>query len=196
MSGLEVCGGSADDGTVIARVRTEEGFGLVELMVSMVMLNVGILAVVAAFNSGVIALRTAGEISTASVLADKQMELYRALLYAQIALDTTALATANANTTYQCDDANKIDPAGACGGANQAAPLSPPTTCSPMTTQCNPRQTVTGPDGRTYRVDTYIVSQTPPTGRALKLVTVVVRNGDTMKTLTRLSSTFDASSAS
>lgn len=181
---------------MIARARTEEGFGLVELLVSMVMLNVGILAVVAAFNSGVIALRTAGEVSTASVIADKQMELYRALLYDEIALDAAALTTANADTTYQCDDANKIDPAGACGGANQAAPLSPPTTCSPMTLQCDPSQDVTGPDGRTYRVDTYIVSQTPPTGRAVKLVTVVVRKASGTTTLTRLSSTFDESSAS
>ena len=44
-----------------------------------------------------------------------------------------------------------------------------------MTPQCNPRQTVTGPDQRSYRVDTYVVSQTPPTGRAVKLVTIVVR---------------------
>lgn len=181
---------------MIPRARTEDGFGLVELLVSMLMLNVGILAVVAGFNSGVIALRNAGEVSTASVLADKQMELYRALLYTQIALDQTALAAANADPIYQCDKANKIDPAGACGGANQAAPLSPATTCSPMTTQCDPSQDVTGPDGRTYRVDTYIVSQTPPTGRALKLVTVVVRKADGSKMLTRLSSTFDESSGS
>lgn len=181
---------------MIARLRKDDGFGLVELMVSMVMLNVGILAVVAAFNSGVIALRTAGEVSTASVLADKQMELYRALLYGQIALDEAALAAANTDTTYQCDVANKIDPAGPCGGANQAAPLSPPTTCSPLTVQCTPIQNVTGPDGHAYRVDTYMVSQTPPTGRAVKLVTVVIRKSSTLATLTRLSSTFDESSGS
>lgn len=179
---------------VIARARTEEGFGLIELMVSMVMLNVGILAIVAAFNSGAVALRSAGEVSTASVVADKQMELYRALLYSEIAVDTTSLATANTDTVYQCDSANKIDPTGACGGGNQQTQLMK--TCSPVTTQCNPSQTVTGPDSRSYRVDTYIISQTPPTGRALKLVTVVVRTSGTLKTLTRLSSTFDASSGS
>ncbi len=182
---------------MIARARTEDGFGLIELLISMVMLNVGILAVVAGFNSGMLALRSAAEVSTASVLADKQMELYRALLYAQIALDSAALTTANADTTYQCDNANKIDPTGACGGANQAAPLSPATTCSPMTTQCTPRQlNVTGPDGHLYRIDTYVVSQTPPTGRAVKLVTIVVRSANGLETLTRLSSTFDASSGS
>jgi hypothetical protein len=181
---------------VIARARKDDGFGLVELMVSMVMLNVGILAVVAAFNAGVVALRTAGEVSTASVLADKQMELYRALLWDEIALDQTELAAANADATYQCDDANKIDPAGACGGANQAAPLTPPTTCAPLTPQCDPSQAVSGPDGHPYRVDTYIVSQTPAGGRAVKLVTVVVRKATNLQTLTRLSTTFDESSGS
>lgn len=196
MRPLEVCGVPADDGTVIARARTEEGFGLIELMVSMVMLNVGILAIVAAFNSGAIALRNAGEVSTASVVADKQMELYRALLYDEIALDSSSLTTANADAVYQCDRANKKVSPGSCGGSNQADPLLPPTTCSPMTTQCNPSQTALGPDGRSYRVDTFIVSQTPPTGRAVKLVTVVVRRADTLKALTRLSSTFDESSGS
>ena len=80
-------------------LRSEEGFGLIELLISMVMLNVGILAIVAAFNSGAIALRNASEVSAASVLGDKQMELYRALQYTQIALDATALGTANSDTT-------------------------------------------------------------------------------------------------
>jgi len=177
---------------VIARLRTQEGFGLIELMVSMVMLNIGILAIVAAFNSGALALKRAGEVSTASVVADKQMELYRALKYTEIALDSTAVATANTDTIYQCDQANKIDPAGTCGGANeQTQELR---TCATLTPQCDPRQTVSGPDQRSYRVDTYIVSQTPPTGRPVKLVTVTVRRGSDLKTLARVSSSFDESS--
>ena len=177
---------------MISRLRTQEGFGLIELLVSMVMLNVGILAIVAAFNSGALALKRAGEISTASVVADKQMELYRALKYTQLALDSTAVATANGDTTYQCDSANKIDPAGACGGANQQTQQL--TTCATMTPQCNPRQTVSGPDRRSYRVDTYIVSQTPPSGRPVKLITIVVRRGSDLGMLARVSSSFDESS--
>lgn len=194
MRPLEVSGAGADEETVIARGRTEDGFGLIELMVSMVMLNVGILAIVAAFNSGAIAIKNAGEVSTASVVADKQMELYRALLYSEIAVDATSVATANGDSVYQCDSANKIDPTGACGGGNQQVQVTK--TCSPMTVQCNPKQTTTGPDGRAYRVDTYIVPQTPPTGRPVKLVTVVVRHSSTQRVLTRLSSTFDESSGS
>ena len=173
-------------------LRSEDGFGLIELVISMTMLNVGILAVVAAFNSGAIALRNASEVSAASVLGDKQMELYRALKYTQIALDTTAVGTANGDTIYQCDLANKVNPAGSCGGANQQTQQL--TTCGTMTPQCSPRQTVNGPDQRPYRVDTYIVSQTPPTGRAVKLVTIVVRRGSDLRQLARVSSSFDQSS--
>ena len=93
---------------MIARLRSEEGFGLIELVISMVMLNVGILAIVTAFNSGAVALKHASEVSSAAVLADKQMELYRALKYAEIALDSTSVTTANADTTYQCDYANRV----------------------------------------------------------------------------------------
>ena len=178
--------------SVSARLRSQDGFGLVELMISMVMLNVGILAIVAAFNSGALAIKRAGEVSTASVLGDKQMELYRALKYTEIALDSNSVTTANTDTNYQCDQANKIDPNGACGGANQQTQQL--TTCGTMTPQCDPRQTVTGPDGRSYRVDTYVVSQTPPTGRAVKLVTIVVRRGSDLGVLARVSSSFDQSS--
>ena len=73
------------------RLREEDGFGLVELMISLVVLNVGILAIVAAFNSGTLALLRATETSTASALGDKQMELYRAITYAGISLNTTAV---------------------------------------------------------------------------------------------------------
>lgn len=177
---------------MIRRLRSQEGFGLIELLISMVMLNVGILAIVAAFNSGALALKRAGEVSTASVVADKQMELYRALKYTEIALDSASVTTANTDTRYQCDSANKIDPAGACGGANQQTQQL--TTCGTLTPQCNPRQTVAGPDQRTYRVDTYVVSQTPPTGRPVKLVTIVVRRGSDLRALARVSSSFDQSS--
>jgi type II secretory pathway pseudopilin PulG len=177
---------------VKARLRGQEGFGLIELLLSMIMLNIGLLAIVAAFNSGALALKHAGEVSTGSVVADKQMELYRALKYTEIALDSTAVTTANSETNYQCDPANKIDPNGACGGANQQTQQLK--TCSPMTPQCNPRQTVTGPDGRQYRLDTYVVSQTPPNGRDVKLVTIVVRRGSDLQVLARVSSSFDQSS--
>ena len=191
MPALEVQALPADEPGV-KKLRSQEGFGLLELIVSMTMLNIGILAIVAAFQSGAIALKNAGEVSTASVVADKQMELYRALKYTEIALDSNAVTTANSDTAYQCDIANKIDPHAACGGANQQTQQL--RTCGTMTPQCNPRQTVTGPDRRSYRLDSYVVSQTPPTGRTVKLVTIVVRRSSDLRVLARVSSSFDQSS--
>ena len=86
---------------VKVRLRDEEGFGLVELLIAMLMLNIGILAIVASFNSGAVALRRASHVSTASALADQQMEAYRALLYSQIGLDTGQIA--GLDNTYKCD---------------------------------------------------------------------------------------------
>jgi Tfp pilus assembly protein PilV len=177
---------------VAARARRQDGFGLIELIVSMTMLNIGILAIVAAFNSGALAIKRAAELSTASVVGDKQMELYRAVKYTEIALDATAVAAANGVPSYQCDPANMVDPNGTCGGANQATLIT--RTCATPTPQCTPRQTVTGPDGRSYHLDTYIVSQTPPNGRTVKLVTIVVRKAGATTSLARVSSTFDESS--
>jgi hypothetical protein len=42
---------------------------------------------------------------------------------------------------------------------------------------------LTGPDGGSYRIDTYILPQTPTGGRAVKLVTVVVRDGSNLSGL-------------
>ena len=50
--------------------RDESGFGLLELLMAIVMLNVGILAIVAAFSSGSTALARASRISTAAALAN------------------------------------------------------------------------------------------------------------------------------
>ena len=53
-------------GGVNLRVQEEGGFGLIELLIAIVMLNIGILAIVAAFNSGAVALRRASHIQSAT----------------------------------------------------------------------------------------------------------------------------------
>jgi len=164
--------------------RSEQGFGLIELLMAMVMLNVGILALVAAFQSGAVALRRSSHISTAASLADSQMELYRALTYSQIVLDATQLASVD--NTYKCDAA-----LGAACPNSTGAELTG--TCSSQANACNPSRVVTGyGDNYGYRVDTYILSITPSSGRPLKQVTVVVRDGNNVaKTFARETSTFD-----
>ena len=188
-------------GGVKLRVQEEGGFGLIELLIAIVMLNVGILAIVAAFNSGAVALRRASHISNASTLADSQMELYRALTYAQIALDSTDLASVD--DTYKCDSAlgtscpNTYTTCAAAPCADNTVPVQ---TCtgSPLPNQCRASRSVQGPDNGSYRIDSYLKYTTPnngsSAGRQLKQVTVVVRDQTNLgKVWARETSTFDPS---
>jgi type II secretory pathway pseudopilin PulG len=171
--------------------RGEAGFGLIELIMAMTILNVGILAVVAALNSGAIALQRASKVSTASALVDAQMEQYRALQYSAIGLYD--VATADADTTYRTDPSrsygnDSMVPVGSCAGTTFPVP-------------CQPIQVVDGassPDGKRYRVDTYVVQSWPTAAsQSLKQVTVVVRDGTNLaKVLVRSQSTFDRSTGS
>jgi Tfp pilus assembly protein PilV len=172
-----------------ARLRSEQGFGLIELLMAMVMLNIGILAIVAAFNSSMFALNRASRISTASALADSQMELYRALTYSAIALDSTALGSVD--NTYKCDSA-----LGASCPNSTSAEVT--TTCTGSPNECTPSRSVIGADRKQYRVDTYITTTTPTGGRSVKVVTVVVRNARALsaRPFARLTSTFDQSTGS
>ena len=156
-----------------AQPRDERGFALVEMLIAIVVINVALLAILLSLTSGVASLRRSAEVSTASAVADKQLERYRALAFTSIFLDTTSLAATD--STYQGDSAYSASQ------VNQA--------CSPLVAACTPSQTLTGPDGRSYRVDTYIVSVTPAGGAAVKQVTVVVRRAGTTGTLARVVST-------
>lgn len=176
------------------RLREETGFGLIELLIAMLMLNIGILAVAAAFTSGQVSLRRAGAIATASTLADSQMELYRAVKYDLIKLHQASVSAAD--STYKCD---------AAYGASGCDPFSDTdstknvifTTCTtPVPDYCNPSRTATGADGKSYRIDTFITEDTVSSGRPVRRVMVVVRNPTTLATLARQSSNFDASTGS
>lgn len=186
-------------------MREEGGFGLIELVIAMFMLNVGILALVAGFNSGAVALQRASHVSTAAALADSQMELYRGLTYAQIGLDATALA--GVDNTYKCDVAQKPSGASICPNTVTACVLA--TGCADYTVQtrptacalseCTPTRLVTAatsPDHHPYRIDSYIRNMTPTGGRQLRQITVVVRDGNTTSMVfARQTSTFDPSTS-
>jgi Tfp pilus assembly protein PilV len=172
------------------RLRSESGFGLAELVIAMAMLSVALLALVAALSSGIVTLQRSGTAATAGTLADKQMERYRALKYASIQLDTASVTTANSDSVYTSGPGNGWSASQVTG------------TCSPVPVECKPTQTVTGPDNHQYRIDTYIVYDTPPdpdgpgpltAGRQLKLITVVVRDPQRLTgvPLAKLQSRFD-----
>jgi prepilin-type N-terminal cleavage/methylation domain-containing protein len=165
------------------RLGDERGFGLIELMAAMTVLAIGILALFAMFESGIRHLSRASTITTAGALADKEMENFRAIRYQSIGLpdDLVLAATApySSDPAYQSNAASRVILL-ACGTA-------------PCTTDV-PVQTLTGADGKSYRVDTYVTWQTVGAGRQVKLVTIVVRDGtDTSKVWARAASAFDRS---
>ena len=175
------------------RAREESGFGLLELLMAMVMLNVGILAIVAAFSSGNAALARASQVSTAAALAEKQVESYRGLIYDNIVFITSEWNAAVADSTYTADTVYT---------SNMRSPVSPKALVSTVTncpsnvpsTSCDPSYSVTGPDHRSYRVDTYLYYDALGGGSQLKSITVVVRSAtSTSRSLARVSSTFDSS---
>ena len=154
-----------------------------ELLLSLTILNIGLLALVASLNSGVVAVKRASQISTAATLADSQMELYRAIKYSVLALDYTA--TNMTDSTYRSDPVL---------GGDVGLSVTTATGCVGMPNYCNPSRTTTGPDRRSYRIDSYVTWTTPTSGRQIKLVTVVVREGASpYKQLSRQQSTFDES---
>ena len=81
----------------------EEGFTLVELLIAMIVLTIGILALVAAYTSGYVALNRATRVSSAEVLTDSQMERFRALSYTSIQLNRTCGASCAEDSTYTSD---------------------------------------------------------------------------------------------
>ncbi len=168
------------------RLRSNEGMGLVELVIAMVILNIGLLALLAAFTGSTSSVRRASRTATASTLADSQLELYRALTYSQIGLDSAAVTTTDA--VYRADSA--------LPGGSTASLIT--RTCTGPPDECNPSRTLSGPDGGNYRIDTYVVSRTPTGGRALKLVTVVVRDASDLsaRPWVRHSSSFDETTGS
>jgi prepilin-type N-terminal cleavage/methylation domain-containing protein len=159
-----------------SRLRSQKGFALIEMLAAIVVINIGLLAILLALNSGMVTLRRSAESSTASAIADQQVERFRALAYPAIYLDTTLLAATD--STYQTDSAYSV---------SQVSQ-----TCTPLVAACTPSQTVTGPDGRSYRVDTYIVWATPTGGAPVKQVTVVVRKPGSPTVLARVVSTAGA----
>jgi Tfp pilus assembly protein PilV len=162
------------------RLRADQGFGLIELLIAMIILNVGILAIVASFNAGIITLNRASRITTAAVLGDQQMELYRAIKYDSIRLSSSTIPAVPPYTTDAAYSASQI--------------TTPTCTGSPVPDECNASRTATGADGKPYRVDTYIVETTPTGGRTVKLVTIVVRDGSELsKVYVRQASSFDQS---
>jgi type II secretory pathway pseudopilin PulG len=190
------------------QLSSEEGFGLIELMMAMVILQIALLALVGAFGAGSAALARASRANTGQALASQQMELYRSMTYDAIGLDTAAAPTTG---RYVADTA--ACPASQSPVCGNTGPRNNPNTSTWSCTAtsgstsvsffysangvnpCTAARTVsagTSPDGQSYFVDTYIkLIPATTVQRAYKQVTVIVRDGVRSKVLVKQVSTFD-----
>jgi Tfp pilus assembly protein PilV len=191
----------------------EAGFGLIELLISMVILQIALLAIVGAFGAGAVALGRAGLLNTAAVLADTQMELYRSMPYDAIGLDTASAPTTGmyvadtvacpSSQTPVCSNTDPRNNATPNTGTWSCTAVTPPGTTSVLTyfsangiNPCVAHRPVSGaasPDGKTYYVDTYIAWASAAGQRPAKTVSVLVRNSAGTKVLARVITAFDCS---
>ncbi|TMM15139.1 MAG: hypothetical protein E6F98_02615 [Actinobacteria bacterium] len=162
---------------MIRRLRSEEGFGIVELVVATVVLTVALLALMAAYDEAFVSLHKSARTSSAATLAETQLELYGALPFASIGLSSTKLTAAASDTYYGTDEA-ALSPTG--------TDVTNPS-CDTTSAQCLPVQaSVKGSDGKNYRIETFVrdVTQTVTSGWTTpeRVVTVVVRDPNTSGT--------------
>jgi type II secretory pathway pseudopilin PulG len=193
---------------------SESGFGLVELLIAMVILQIALLAIVGAFGAGSVALGRASRANTAQALANQQLELYRSMTYDPIGLDTST-TSAPATGMYVADTtvcpANQTPVCGNIGPRNNpntsnwsCTATSGPTSVSLYYSAnginpCIAHRQVSGansPDGMNYYVDTYItLTASTTTQRSYKQISVLVRDGTTGKVFVKEVTTMDCGTA-
>lgn len=147
---------------------------LIELLIAMMVLAIAVGALMTAYASSLISLRHASITGTALTLADAQMEVYKTVSYSNVRLDASTIPGAgDLYVTSSSSDPTIPSASGqVTGGSGGPSLCSSPARPQP---QCAV-QTVTGPDGKRYRVDSYVTSGTPAGGgRSVKQVTIVVR---------------------
>jgi Tfp pilus assembly protein PilV len=196
--------------------RDEQGFLMVELLTAMVVLGIALTALVTLFSTAILEMRSTSQQTTADFLADAQMETFRAMTSRDIGIDLTSGTVAALDSTYTSDPAcanstiSKTCAANGVVATEQGPTGASPHSCTtingwyPNTLPCTPSRMVTAsttpasPDGRSYRIDTYVIMLAAVTTgtfqRAEKQVTVVVRDGNLLShVLVRETSVFDCS---
>jgi type II secretory pathway pseudopilin PulG len=176
---------------VPARASEEQGFGLIELLFAMVMLNIGILALVASLQAGAVALTRSSSVSNGAAVANKVMEVFRGVKncaiylsapsgggadvsglpngipnstsswYARYAGDTGAYS----NITYFNYNGSTplwaTNPKGSGTYAGIPDPCTAPTLPTGSPDPTKAVQYVTGPDGQSYPVLVYVIVTQP-----------------------------------
>jgi Tfp pilus assembly protein PilV len=175
-----------------ARLKSEEGLGLIELLAAMVVLSIALLALLAGYGSAVASLRAASTKTTASALANAQLELYRSLPYASIGLDATAVASAeSSDSLYSSDHTALDDPNALTAGVNVTI-----ASCG-STPQCTPVQTITAANHQSFRLESFVRDVQDQNSSSItwteRVVTVIVRDPSRSGTpiILEVSSAFD-----
>jgi Tfp pilus assembly protein PilE len=148
--------------------RDEGGFLTIELMAAVVIITIAVLALMAAYDQSFFSIHSAAKSSAAGQLAQNQLELYASLPYSSVGLDSSTLTTTKAtDTNYSSDES-------ALSGTGSDATISG---CG-SSAQCSPVQTLTGSDGKSYKLETFIrlLTNNSASSWTEKVVTVVVRN--------------------
>ena len=243
---------------------------MIELLAAMTVMLIGIFAVFAVFQAGIVQIRRASTQTTAAAIADSEIEKFRAIKYDSIGLANTDVdtvaggsygSTYTGQTYYKTDSAASTTLTGSMDSSQLTVPVpSSPTgfpsagpfivkidselilittrTSTPWvvnasnergylgttaaahtngstvylvqrvnvaacgTSPCTDKvatKTVTGADGRAYKVDTYvtwkqITNSGSITGRLVKLVSIVVRGSSSPYPIyAKVSSAFDES---
>jgi type II secretory pathway pseudopilin PulG len=188
----------------ICSLRNDDGQGLIELVVALTILAIGIGALLTVLTSSALSLQRSDQKGTALTLAESQLELYRNVAYSDIRLAdagwSSAPLTTGSDPYFTANGSDPTIPSGAKSGEVTDTPAGPDINAcaTPAPAECAPVRTVTGPDHRLYRIDTYVTPETPKdaggttVGTPLRRVTVVVRNAQiaTLPILARNTSTF------
>ena len=186
--------------------------GLIELLAAMVILSIALLALLAGYGSAFVSLRLSSQKTTATELANSQMELYRALPYGSMGLDAATISdigddtSADYNALYSEDHAldGAIDTSGvqAPSGTVNDVTIQDCSTIAPAQA-CAPVQTVTGNDHHQYDIYSYVVDTQAlnlSTGLSWteRVITIVIRNPEATgdPELLRISSAVDRLPAS
>jgi Tfp pilus assembly protein PilV len=189
--------------TRLRRIRAEDGFGLIELTVAMFVLSIALLTLMAAFDTAAVSLHSSAQKTTAAQLGESQLELYRALPYAQIGLDqATVDAIGTAGPSYDALYSTNSILDGTVDNTTTPPTVNPSGTVNDVaivgcgsTPQCLPIQTVTGSDHRSYRIETFVVDveNNPSIRWTERVVTVIVRDASAsgMPEIAELSTAFD-----
>jgi Tfp pilus assembly protein PilV len=166
------------DQTMVGQMRTriqqeESGFGIVELVVACVVITVALLAIAAAFETGVVSIRAAANRTVAAKLANAQVERYAALAYTSIGLDATTLTntTTSGNPSYSSTYVSDRTALNAITSGTDVTISG----CG-ATAQCLPVQTVTGTDNKSYMLETFVRDVVSFGTWTERIVTVIVRN--------------------